>query len=94
MFLSIHSSVRRIHFMVKALAVVRIWLKVVKCFSAQPRETELSYLVPAECSCHLAKHCLCTLRGQEQGWYRCRLPLASSKHTQQTAVSFCDTGHS
>ena len=26
-----------------------------------------AYLVPAECNCHLARHCLWTLRGQEHG---------------------------
>ena len=52
------------------------------------------YCEPAEWSCHRARHCACTVRGQEQGWINGRDEEASSRQTQHTAFSLCKLEYS
>ena len=52
------------------------------------------YCEPAEWSCHRARHCACTVRGQEQGWINGRDEEASSRQTQHTAISLCKLEYS
>lgn len=73
----------------------RILVGVIEFFQSGKVDSQnlhrFSSFLPADCSCHLARHLRCTARGHLHGCWSVCSALSPSKHIQQTSLFISST---